>query len=146
MQRSRQRHWSLASFSLFLSFTAVGCGGGLHPVRGTVTLEDGKPLTKGLVIFERKEGGTPIAARGEIHAGGQFELSTHKPGDGVPLGKYRVLINPLDLSEVPDEKKNLPFDIKYLKFETSELEFEVKAGPNEFPIRLMRKKSTAGKR
>jgi hypothetical protein len=42
----------------------------------------------------------------------------------------------MDLSDVPDERKNLPFDIKYLKAETSGLEYEVKAGPNEFPIRL----------
>jgi hypothetical protein len=42
----------------------------------------------------------------------------------------------MDISEVPDERKNLPFDIKYLKYDTSGLEFEVKAGSNEFPIKL----------
>jgi hypothetical protein len=121
-------------------FALAGCGGGKHPVRGTVTLEDGSPLTKGMVVFERNDGGAPLTARGEIQPDGRYELSTDKLGDGVPPGKYRVLINSLDLSEVPDEKKNLPFDVKYLKFETSGLECEVKSGGTDFPIKLDRPK------
>jgi hypothetical protein len=89
-----------------------------------------------MVVVERREGGAAITARGEIHPDGRYELSTDKIGDGVPPGKYRVLINSMDLSDVPDEKKNLPFDIKYLKFETSGLELEVKDGPNDYPIKL----------
>jgi hypothetical protein len=115
---------------------AAGCGGGKHPVRGTVTLDDGSPLTRGLVVFERSDGGPPITARGEIGPDGRYELSTDKPGDGVPAGRYKVLINPLDLSDVPDEQKNLPFDTKYMKFATSGLECEVKAGGTDFPIKL----------
>lgn len=114
----------------------VGCAGGKHPVRGTVTLESGTPLTKGLVVFERVEGGAAITARGDIQSDGRYELSTDKPGDGVPPGKYKVLINPLDLSDIPDEQKQLPFDVKYMKFETSGLECEVKAGGTDYPIRL----------
>jgi len=79
-----------------------GCARRLSQVEGKVTLEDGNPLTKGLVVFESAEG-KGVTARGEIKA---------------------------------DEQKDLPFDIKYLKFETSGLECEVKAGPNDFPIRL----------
>jgi hypothetical protein len=118
----------------------VGCGGGKQPVRGNVTLDDGSPLTKGMVVFERTDGGPPITARGEIQSDGRYELSTDKPSDGVPPGKYRVLINSLDLSDVPDEKKNLPFDIKYLKFETSGLAYEVKSGANDYAIKLDRPK------
>ena len=44
----------------------------------------------------------------------------------------------MDPSDVPDEQKKLPFDVKYVRFETSGLEYEVKAGPNEYPIRLDR--------
>ena len=118
----------------------AGCGGGKYPVRGVVTLDDGKPLTRGLVVFERVDGGPPISARGDVGADGRFELSTEKPGDGVPAGKYKVLINPLDLSDVPDEQKKLPFDAKYMKFETSGLECEVKSGGTEFPITVTRPK------
>ena len=118
--------------------SALGCGAGKHPVRGTVALDDGTPVTKGLVVFERFDGGPPVSARGEISSNGSFELSTDRPGDGVPAGKYRVLINSMDLSDIPDEQKRLPYDIKYLKFESSGLEFEVKAGITEYPIKLSR--------
>lgn len=133
------RQCSIA-FVAAVSFALMGCGEGKHTVRGTVTLEDGTPLTKGMVVIERREGGVPITARGEIQSDGRFELSTDKIGDGVPPGKYRVLINSMDLSDVPDEKKNLPFDTKYLKFETSGLEYEVKAGSNDYAIKLNRSK------
>src|SRR5262245_48095191 len=117
---------------------AAGCGGGKYPVRGVVTLDDGAPLSRGLVVFERVDGGPPVSARGDVGADGRYELSTDKPGDGVPPGRYKVLVNPLDLSDVPDEQKKLPFDRKYLKFETSGLECEVKAGGTEYPIKLTR--------
>ena len=56
----------------------------------------------------------------------------------MPPGKYRVRINSMDLSEVPDEKKKLPYDVKYLNSESSGLEYEVKSGANEYPIKLAR--------
>jgi hypothetical protein len=122
--------------ALVLLVASAGCGRRMYPVHGTVTLADGQPLTRGMVIFESQEDGVPVMARGEIKPDGSYQLSTEKPGDGVPPGKYRVHINPMDLSEVPDEKKNLPFDIKYLRAQTSGLEYEVKAGSNAFPIQL----------
>jgi hypothetical protein len=124
--------------ALLLALGLTGCGSKYHPVRGTVTLDDGTPVTKGMVVFEGEIDGAPVSARGEIKPDGTYQLSTAKPGDGVPAGKYRVLINPLDLSEVPDEKKNIPFHFKYMKFESSELEFEIKPGPNDIPIKLER--------
>ena len=119
-----------------IALAVAGCGGGLHPVRGTVTLDDGTPVTKGLVVFERVDGGPPVTARGDIKGDGSYELSTNKPGDGVPPGRYKVVLNSMDLSDVPDEQKELPYDTKYLSPRTSDLEFEVKAGPNDIPIRL----------
>ena len=129
-----------AVIAALVGLVAAGCGGGKYPVRGTVTLDDGTPVARGLVIFERTEGGKQITARGEIQPDGRFEVSTDKPGDGVPAGKYRVLVNALDPSDAPDEQKKLPFDFRYQKFETSGLEFEVKNEPNEYPIKLNRPK------
>src|SRR4051812_40667684 len=117
-----------------------GCGGGKYPVRGTVTLDDGTPLAKGLIVFERVDGGPPVTARGDVGPDGRYALSTEKPGDGVPPGRYKVLVNPLDLSDVPDDQKTLPFDVKYTKFDTSGLEYTVQSGENDFPIRLERPK------
>jgi hypothetical protein len=122
---------------------AAGCGPRLCRVHGKVTLEDGTPVTKGLVVFEAV-GGQPVSARGEIQADGSYQLSTHRPGDGVPPGRYRVLINPMDLSAVPDEQKQLVFDIKYLKLETSGLEYEVKPGSNEYAITLSKPRKAPG--
>jgi hypothetical protein len=79
---------------LLLLLGAVGCGGGLYPVRGKVTYKDGTPLTKGLVVFESSTRTPPITARGDIRADGSYELSTFKPADGAPAGKYRVLVSP----------------------------------------------------
>lgn len=127
---------------------AAGCGDPKYPVRGSVTLEGGQPLEKGLLVFERTEGGPPLTARGDVKPDGQYELSTEKPGDGVPPGKYRICLNPLDTSDVPDEKKVLPFDRKYLNPSSSGLEYEVKAGDNQFDIKLSRqagKSATAPK-
>src|SRR5947208_6474009 len=117
---------------------AAGCDSNprTYPVHGKVMLEDGRLVTRGVVLFEGASGGALVAARGTITPNGTYEMSTYKPGDGVPPGKYRVQINPIDLSDTPDEQKNLPFDVKYTKFDTSGLVYEVKAGPNAFDIKL----------
>ena len=124
-----------------LALVVAGCGG-LYPVSGTVTLEDGTPLTKGLVVFESADGNS--MARGPIQSDGSFKLGSNQPGDGVRPGKYRALISGFDLTDVPDEMKNLPFDAKYMRFQTSGLEFEVEAKPNVFQILL--KKSARSRR
>jgi hypothetical protein len=117
-----------------LPVAAVGCGAGRYPVQGKVTFEDGTPLTSGLVVFEKSEGDTKVMARGEIGSDGSYRLGTSNPGDGVEPGKYRVLVTvpePID----PDQAKRTPdVDKRFMDFKTSGLEFEVKAGTNEYPI------------
>jgi hypothetical protein len=117
-------------------FVTCGCGSGKYPVRGRVTLDDGTTLTRGMVVFESLDG--KQGARGMIQPDGRYELSSAAPGDGVRPGRYRVLVSALDLTDVPDEKKTLPFDLKYTRFETSGLEVEVKAHTNDVPIELRR--------
>jgi len=118
-----------------LALGSSGCGDRLYPVRGTVALEDGTPVTKGMIVIERTDGGEPLTAQGEIMSDGSYQLSTNKPGDGVPPGKYRVLINAMDLSDLPDEQKDNPFVFKYLSFKSSGLEIEVMRGDIDYPIR-----------
>jgi hypothetical protein len=125
-----------AAIALLLLGTA-GCGPRLYPVRGKVTLGDGKPLTEGMVVFERKgEAKEAVTARGEIEADGSYRLGTHRPGDGAPAGTYRVLVAPKsDPNAVDRPAQPPPFDPRYADFKTSGLEFEVTlGGPNDFPI------------
>lgn len=124
---------------LLLLLAAAGCGSKLHPVHGKVAFPDGTPLDGGLVVFEQqKEGESPVMARGEIHTDGSYQLSTYRPGDGVPPGKYRVLVSPkTDLNDVDGPRKPPPFDPRYMAFDTSGLEFEVNEGANEYPIQVM---------
>jgi hypothetical protein len=123
---------------LLLLFGTIGCGSKLYPVRGKVTLADGLPVTEGMVIFESMAMEPALTARGQIHADGSFELSTHKAGDGAPAGKYRVLVAPkYDANLVDKPRKPAPFDVRYTDFKTSGLEFEVTAsGPNDFAIKV----------
>ena len=74
----------------------TGCGQGsvkLYPVRGTV-LFNGQPATGAVVVFHSTHDEALDAARpnGRVGASGQFELSTHQPGDGAPAGDYVVTL------------------------------------------------------
>src|SRR5262245_6096830 len=124
--------WTLsraAFVALAALLGAAGCGGGLHSVRGKVTFEDGTPLTKGLVLFEGKDGERTITARGDVRPDGSYQLGTNKPGDGAPAGKYRVAVTPLeDLADVDSPRRAAPLDPRFSDFNSSGLEFEVKPG------------------
>jgi hypothetical protein len=123
-------HWS------FVICCLAGCGAGLQPVHGKVTLADGKPAANSQVVFESEQEGTKVSARGDVREDGSYELSTYKPGDGVPPGKYRVQVNPPPMVNAEGPYIS-PFHAKYSNFQTSGLEFEVKSGQkNEFQIQV----------
>ena len=118
---------------IVLAFVLVsGCGSGDMKVEGTVTLPDGSPLTKGMMMFDN--GKTSVV--GNLDAQGKFVLYQLQPGDGVPPGNYRGMIQyDVEVSpELSDEARNaalakiLPFSPKYLGFDTSELTLTVEAG------------------
>jgi hypothetical protein len=121
---------------LLLIISAVGCGASMQPVRGKVTLPDGKPAAGSQVVFESDQQGKKVSARGDVRDDGSYELSTIKPGDGVPPGKYKVQVNPPPMVNAEGPYTS-PFNAKYSSFQTSGLEFEVKSGQrNEFPIQV----------
>jgi hypothetical protein len=72
-----------------LLVACVGCGVKLQPAGGKV-LVDGKPVQEGTIMFCPTAKGRPATAR--ILEDGSFTLSFEKPGDGLPLGDYRVVI------------------------------------------------------
>lgn len=121
-------------YPLFLVACLIGCGSGMYPVEGTVSFPDGTRLKKGMLILENEDG--TLSARGLISPEGNFVLSTAQPGDGMKPGVYKALISSMDLSDVPDEQKKLPLDIKYTKFSTSNLTFEIKPEKNRLDVRI----------
>jgi hypothetical protein len=126
----------VVAISLLLGI--AGCGPGLHPVRGKVTLPNGKPAAGSQVVFEGGPVGTTISARGDVREDGSYELGTFEPGDGVVPGTYRVQVNPPPMVNAEAAAAS-PFNPKYSSFATSGLEFEVKrGGKNEYPIQVTR--------
>lgn len=76
--------------ALAVALAAVcGCGTKLQPAGGKV-LVDGVPVKEGTVMFVPTTPGRPATAR--IMEDGSFTLSFEKPGDGLPVGEYKVVI------------------------------------------------------
>ena len=56
----------------------TGCGDRLYPVHGTVTLDDGTPVTRGMIVCERIDGGPALSAQGEIKPDGTITLTLNQ--------------------------------------------------------------------
>ena len=128
----------------------AGCGGSnraeTRKISGTVTL-DGRPLTKGHVLFVPERG---RAAKGPIQSDGTYTLGTYGSADGAVLGTHRVAV--VCREEAPPIKdKDLGIDISlarrgrslipehYSETATSGLTFKVTPdGPGTFDIQLSR--------
>ena len=121
--------------SRFLNLILVGvimlssCSAdGFAPVHGELVYPDGRPakdLEGFNIVFEgQASDGRSYSSMGIIDDHGKFTVFTNKPGDGVPLGNCRVLIEPKMMS---DSEREYPYPIesKYRSFETSGLTFEV---------------------
>ncbi len=115
----------LAGFLCMAMSLFAGCGGGsydnsglaLYPVKGSVTLASGKPLTAGKVVFVPKKLGG-LTSTGKIGADGTFTLSTSDGREGAAEGDYRVRIEPDESVYSKRSKtgslKNLPFPASYM--------------------------------
>ena len=126
----------------------AGCGGSnraeTRKISGTVTL-DGRPLTKGHVLFVPERG---RAAKGPIQSDGSYTLGTYGSADGAVLGTHRVAV--ICREEAPPiQDKDLGIEIPrhgrslipehYSETGTSGLTFEVTPdGPNTFDIQLFK--------
>ena len=100
------RSWFLAVVGACTALVA-GCGSGLAPVQGIVTL-DGKPLPNASVLFISQEPGGQDAS-GFTDAHGVFQLSTYRPGDGAlpgaQPGRYKVTVHYSEPGQVPANLK-----------------------------------------
>lgn len=126
---------SLSLFALLLVAVA-GCGTSgpeMGDVKGTVTYK-GKPLTTGTITFVPETDGLPTAFA-EIQPDGTYVAKTRDFGNGVPIGKHRVMIIAVK-DHGPEAPVEAILPVKYSSDSQSGLTAEVKAGENtvDFPL------------
>lgn len=115
--------------------TAAGCGpgAGMQLVEGGVSDAAGRPLAGVLVVFEHV--GTPLLARGTTDQNGRFRLGTKRPGQGAPVGGYRVCLAVAAAGD-PDQPAGRRFAARYENPATSGIEVNVVPGRNRFDFKL----------
>jgi hypothetical protein len=127
---------------------ASGCGERtalnepFFPVKGKISMADGKPLASGNVMFTANKSG--LVSSAPIGADGTFELKGTR--DGLPQGEYRVWIEPGAVSSVQAKKPSkrarskisVPFPEKYLDEDVSPLKVTIKpeSAGNELTLTL----------
>ena len=127
---------TLIWLGMLAMFVACGCGQPRAAVEGAVRYADGTPFAGGgFVVLEGTVAGKAIMARGAIGSDGRFQLSSRQPDDGVIPGSYRVRLVP-PAGQVDRPTAALPYDEKFLDFETSGVSCEVNGRRNELRIDL----------
>jgi hypothetical protein len=130
----------LATCLCALATILTGCERSLQPsttheVKGRVVLANGKPLTRGRVVFMPIEGLSPPAS-GDLEVDGSFTLTTREPGDGAAAGQYKLRVEPASGRGGRNGKRPV-FPLKYIDEDSSGVVITVKAGPNTLePITL----------
>ncbi|MCF0233467.1 MAG: hypothetical protein HUK22_00650 [Thermoguttaceae bacterium] len=81
----RPNAFFLAALLAAVALSTVGCGE-MAQVTGRVTFPDGKPLTRGQVIFTDDY----YMARSDLDKNGEYRLHTLRRNDGIRKGHYRV--------------------------------------------------------
>jgi hypothetical protein len=125
--------WSARALIVASAAALAGCGDGrpnvgtTYPVKGKVTLPDGKPLAQTRVIFEG-----PVSNSAVTESDGTFATA----GGGLPAGDYKVRLQVVESQGSP-KRPVLPFPDKYLDEDRSDLRAVVKPeGPHEFDFKL----------
>jgi hypothetical protein len=123
------------ALTVCLAASVAGCGGAssnlgpAYPVKGKVTLPDGKTMPGLRVIFS---GPTNDSATTE--SDGTFAFTGQKAG--LPAGDYKVSLEIAHTAK-PTTKGTLPFPSRYLDEDFSRLTAKVTAaGPNDFDFKL----------
>ncbi len=128
-----------AAWAMVASLAALlaGCGdksdplrsASFYPVKGKVTLPDGKPLAGAKVVFEG-----PATDSAITETDGTFTIKNQK--NGLPEGDYKVRLEVVE-PKGTGKRAAPPFPGKYLDVDTSDLTAKVtSAGPNDFDFKL----------
>ena len=115
----------------------TGCGNSrdllpLNPVTGQVR-SDGGPLEGATVVFYPVGGSEmlqDLRPRGTTNVDGQFQLQTYLPGDGAPVGEFKVTIEWRG-KPVPEDSTDERHDANNLR---PNLLLETFAAPASTPI------------
>ena len=140
--------WRRPAWAVGIALTALltGCSdqsnplgsASFYPVKGKVTLPDGKPLAAVKVVFTG-----PATSTATTGSDGTFTVKGTK--DGLPEGDYKVRLEVLE-AKGTTKKPALPFPGKYLDEDSSDLTAKVTpAGPNDFDFKLNNDKPPAAK-
>ena len=113
----------------------VGCGSGHVQLGGTVTYDDGTPLTSGGVVFSTDS----FMAAGDIDSQGKYRMGSLKETDGLPKGTYKVYIAGAE-EEISGRMYSL-IDPRYAAFTSTPLTCEIPAPNNTFDIQVPRNPS-----
>ena len=115
---------------------AVGCGrNSAQKVQGQITLS-GRPVGPGKIFFlpDESKGNEGPQAEGDFGEDGNYELSTHKPGDGALVGHYRVQIvgttEGVEFGVESTSEQPSVIPLRYADAKVSGLTAEVASGPN----------------
>jgi hypothetical protein len=124
-----------------LTLVAAGCEPPRYAVNGRITYADGSPFEgQGFIVAEGDGGAAPVMARSTIRVDGTFTLAGRHEREGMLAGMYRLrLIPPRGGGEggIDDPGgPRLPFDRRFLEFETSGLTYEVGPGSGDVSIVL----------
>jgi hypothetical protein len=113
-------------FCLGVLFAVAGCSTQRHvDVKGKATV-DGKPLTKGVIVFAPdKDNALKTISKGEVDENGNYHLATAQK-EGIPLGSYKVYVvfNVKNMNGAP-----IPVHAKYMDTEHTPLSVEVVENP-----------------
>jgi hypothetical protein len=125
------RTWLCAGFFVALNLSGCAPAESLIPVEGKITL-DGKPLTKGSVIFHpdaSKGNATLNQPHGEIDPSGTYRLFTQRDRDGAPPGWYKVSVMAQERDPNDVYKITWITPPPYANHETSGIRIEVVEAP-----------------
>lgn len=132
--------WALLTI---VAVSLAGCGPNVqpmsskdfYPVKGKVTLPDGKPLAGVGVVFTG-----PYMAIAPTESDGTFTVKGEK--DGLPAGEYKVHLEGTGSKSA--KRVVMPFPSKYLDEDASGLTAKVTPeGPNDFDFKLTKGEAKA---
>ena len=114
-----------------LILVVAGCAGSdtgrvkVYPARGSAFF-NGRPAAGAIV---RVHGVEPAVPRAVVQKDGTFALTTYEAGDGVPPGRYRVSVYWRRQGQEDGDEGPFLIPERYSRPESSGLEIEVKAEP-----------------